>query len=112
MLRRTALKRSPLRRKPPRRLRGPKADAAYLERVRGLPCCARHLGPCNGPIHAHHALGVSAKANDSTAIPLCGLEHHRAWHDHNGDFRGWSREKRRTFELLCIGLTKAMLANG
>ena len=102
-------RKSPFRRKPPRRLKGPGANPAYLERVRGLPCVARQLGLCMFGIRAHHAFGVRGKADDSTAVPLC-LGHHLAWHDHNGDFRGWSREKRQEFANHVVGVTRALLA--
>lgn len=55
--------------------------AAYLRRVRGLPCCARNER-CFGPVDAHHAgarPGVGLKASDFSAIPLCRA-HHDAWH--------------------------------
>jgi hypothetical protein len=51
---------------------------------------------CQGGIQAHHAgdRGLGQRAHDRTAIPLC-LLHHRCWHDGNGAFLGWDRERRR-----------------
>jgi hypothetical protein len=102
-------RKAPIRRRPPRRLKGPGSDPAYLESVRSLPCVARQLGAYWGPTHAHHALGIAHKRDDSTAVPIC-MTHYSHWRDHNGVFTLWSRDKRQEFALLAIGLTRATLA--
>ena len=55
-------------------------DRDYLEFIHSLPCAAaKDYGPwtCYGRIEAHHAgdHGFSQKADDRTAIPLCGRHH-------------------------------------
>ena len=109
--------RKPLRRKtwmrpkPPRRLRTPRSNPAYLEFVRGLPCCVRSVR-CAGPIHAHHAgrkPGIAMKADDDTAIPLCAV-HHRDWHDNQGPFFTLSKLERFAWSLVRIGEVRALYA--
>ena len=114
--------RKPLRRKtymrakPPRRLKTPRSNPAYLAFVRTLGCCAilQHFRVrfCDGPIHAHHAgrrPGVGMKAPDDTAIPLCSA-HHRAWHDGAGPFLGMSKLERFAWSLVRIGEVRALYA--
>jgi hypothetical protein len=101
---------TPIRRKPPRRLKGPGADAKYLELVRGLPCVLHPLWACSGPIEAHHAgkRGVGQKSRDDEAIPLCRW-HHRCLTDHLGHFYGWTRVQRREWHDQQIAATRARL---
>ena len=81
-------------------------DRDYVRWVRGRLCAAGG-GPtdCEGPIEAHHAgdRGLSQRAHDRTAIPLCTY-HHRCWHDHFGWCRGWSRDQRREWVARWIAL--------
>ena len=53
----------------------------YLNWIRTLPCliCERQGKHQTSRTEAHHAgeHGYGRKAADSTAIPLCGVEHHR-----------------------------------
>jgi len=88
MKRSTLSRRSPLKRKTrmrPRRATprrsGRVRDREYLEVVRGMPCCLRVLGECNGDVQAHHAgkRPMGRKADDDTAVPLCSW-HHEAVH--------------------------------
>lgn len=70
--------RSPLKRKPRKKRAG---DApAYLAWLHTQPCqlWPSLLTVCAGPIEAHHAgdRGLSQRAPDRTAIPLCA-RHHR-----------------------------------
>ena len=78
----------------------------FLDHVRRLPCCAR--GEHFGHTEAHHAgsRGLGQRASDTTAIPLC-TGHHRAWHDCNGAFRGWSKAQRREWVEARITETRA-----
>ena len=78
----------------------------FLDHVRRLPCCAR--GEHFGHTEAHHAgsRGLGQRASDMTAIPLC-TGHHRAWHDCNGVFRGWSKDQRREWVEARIAETRA-----
>lgn len=130
------MKRSPLKRRIPLRPRRSRraakqtqVDSAYLAAVRLLPCCAPsslamalvlefrgtteaidHLGP----VHAHHAgrkPGTALKAQDNTAIPLCN-KHHRAWHDTNGVFRGWTKAQRRYWADAAIQDTRRLITGG
>lgn len=66
---------------------------------------------CDGEIHAHHAgeRGLGQKASDLTCIPLC-QEHHRNWHDCDGPFADWSKEKRQEFAGAAIEYTQRTLA--
>lgn len=66
------MKRTPMKRKRPRRAKT--GDKTYLEWVHNWPCwvCGRR------PVHAHHdrkGMGMSQRAPDRRAIPLCA-EHH------------------------------------
>lgn len=75
-----------LMRKPPLGLKRerPAKNAAYLERVRALPCCICHeYGlPQLSPTEAHHVIcgrGGNLKTPDIMSIPLCHGHH-------SGDF--------------------------
>lgn len=104
-------KRCPVRR-PPRRLKREGSDPAYLELVRGLPCCAAALGWCRGPNVAHHprhlAGGVGLKAPDSCAIDLCD-GHHRDLHSLSGPFKGWTRDQLRDWQDVWVAATQKRL---
>ncbi len=56
-------------------------DKVRLAFVHTLPCAARGVkgSPCGGRITAHHAgtHGISQRADDDTAIPLCQAHHDR-----------------------------------
>lgn len=65
----------------------------FLKYVTTLPCCIAQGGfySCSGPIQAHHLLkpydkkrGMSLKAGDNNAIPLC-MYHHQLLHTKFGD---------------------------
>lgn len=65
----------------------------HLMYVTTLPCFIQQAGfyTCNGPIQAHHLLkpsdgkrGMSLKAGDDQAIPLC-MYHHAKLHTKFGD---------------------------
>lgn len=97
---RAPMKRKPMRRRP-RRAR-PGDDPAYRARVRALPCCARHMSGCTGPVDPHHAGGLAhgrgtgLKPPDRTCIPIC-RGHHDALHDGRYPFsadRGWPKDRR------------------
>lgn len=101
------LRRTWMRKKPPRRLSRAGSDPAYLAWVRTQPCkvpgCASTL------IHAHHAgrrPGVGLKASDITAIPLC-LHHHACWHQAIGVFAGLSKLERFAWSQRAIAATQA-----
>ena len=78
-------------------------DRQYVRWIHTLGCLARDDHRCQGPIEAHHAgdRGLSQRAHDRTAIPLC-LYHHRCWHDHSGWCRGWDRARRREWTTARI----------
>lgn len=103
-----------LRGKPMSRKRGKTAharrprDFAYMGFVASRPCLARLLGvqgnDCEGRIVVHHAFGRRAANADRQTIPLCD-GHHRAWHEHRGTFKGWDKERRRTWSRWAIEFT-------
>lgn len=80
----------------------------FMAFVRSMRCRAHDLGGCDGPIVAHHAgdRGLSHKADDSTCIPLCD-GHHKAWHDAQPPFRGWSKEQREQWSVAAMAATQA-----
>lgn len=58
-------------------------DPQYLSWLHQQQCLITGIGfPCSGPIEAHHAgvRGLSQKAPDETAVPLCS-GHHRTGRD-------------------------------
>lgn len=79
-------------------------DRRYLEWIRRQPCCSCGVV---GSVEAHHmtGAGMSMKANDHEAMPLC-TKCHRAFHDASGDFRFMGKERRRTWQheqvLACL----------
>lgn len=102
------LRRSPIRRKPTKR---PEGNPEHMDRVRRLPCAAKHLGACFGPIHAHHVTygrGLGQKAKDEDTIPLCS-GHHGDFHDARGAFTDMTRERRREWQSAALERTRLML---
>lgn len=87
-------------------------DRGYMGAVHGLPCCARELSPCGGPLEADHAgkkSGMGRKADDTTCIPLC-REHHGQRHTFNGPFRAWTAPMMRVWLDAQIADTRAAIA--
>lgn len=113
LARKTPLRRkSRIKAKPPRRLKGPGSDPAYLAAVRALPCCAvkafSDVCDCLGPIDPHHAgnrPGVGMKAADDTCIPMC-RRHHREVETLTGSFRHWDKAYRRLWYDARIAETR------
>lgn len=93
---RAPMKRSWMRRKPPRRIAKRLADRPYVRFVKALPCCV-----CGrpGPSDASHVTlsanqkGIGMKVPDDQVVPKC-REHHRDWEQRRGRFAKWSREER------------------
>ena len=102
---RKALKRSWMRKKPPRRLSRAGSDPAYLAFVRTLPC-AISSDQCFGRIHAHHAIHRSQGGKDSDAIPLC-MHHHAQWHLVAGPFKELTKMERFAWSYLTIAKVQA-----
>lgn len=78
-------------------------DPAYLAWIRKQPCAAKGATRCSGPIAAHHAgsHGISQKAGDRTAIPLCAGHHqfgYQALHVMGKAF--WTRHGLDRIELI------------
>jgi len=74
-----------------------KVAKSFHQWLRGRPCAADGYGLCEGVMQAAHVdhggdKGMSTKASDRFAIPLCAGHHAR---QHN---RGWQ-----TFESECLG---------
>lgn len=108
---RRPLKRSWIKRKPPRRLKRAGSDPARLAWVRTQRCLlyqpSLHMRcECWGGIHPHHAIHRSQGGKDDAAVPLC-FRHHRAWHDHDGVFKGLSRLERFAWAVRAIAATQA-----
>ena len=81
----------------------------YIDHVRRHRlCCAPDDGRCMGPVEAHHAgrRGLSQRAHDDTAIPLC-TQHHRDYHQAAGPFRAMDRDQRRAWVEARIEETRA-----
>lgn len=83
MLQLKPLKRSSMKRKPPRRLKR-SADPLRLERLHQMACVlAEGWGrECKGPVTAHHLIGtryrgMGYRAPDRCTIPLCQYGHHQ-----------------------------------
>lgn len=103
--------RLPARRATPRRSERVE-DSAYVASVHTLPCCARDLSPCDGPIEADHAgkkSGMGRKADDATCIPLC-RDHHGQRHAFNGPFKSWTAPTLRRWLDGHIAATRATLS--
>lgn len=87
-------------------------DAGYMDRVRGLACCARDLpgARCAGPMEADHAgvRGLGQKCSDDQTIPL-DRQCHRDRTDLTGPFRGWDRARMRAWLDAQIATTQAAL---
>ena len=93
-------RRSYIRARRPRRLDTAQSNPAFLQWLHGEPCCAADLGPCMGPIEAHHAgpkPGIALKAPDATAVPIC-RGHHKAVTERRGSFAGKTREEMRELQ--------------
>jgi hypothetical protein len=87
-------------------------DQVYLRNVRGLPCLLAWTKKCLGRVHAHHAgerPGMSRKAPDDTAVPLC-VRHHVEWHDASGHFASLDKAGRRLWAEAAIVDTQTRLA--
>jgi len=83
-----------------------KRSPKHLAFIRGLPCAMCNRPP---PNHAHHSLahkpGMSMKAADCETIPLCMLCHESLHNPRvNGPFKGWSGEKRGSWERAKVDL--------
>ena len=77
-------RRKPLKRSPIKRRRKKTDNPAYLKWIRTLPCsipACPYFGSFFHRIEAHHAgdHGLSQRAPDRTAIPLCDVHHREAW---------------------------------
>jgi len=100
-------RRSYIRARRPRRLDTAQSNPAFLQWLHGEPCCAGDLGPCTGPIEAHHAgpkPGIAMKSPDATAVPIC-RGHHRAVTERRGPFAGKTREEMRATQDEWIAAT-------
>ena len=83
-------------------------DPRHLAYLRERPCAiAEGLGTrleCAGPICAHHSThgrGMSQKAHDHEAMPLC-IKHHHDFHAGSGLFRGWTQDQRTRWQAKLV----------
>ena len=116
------LRRSHMKRQPPRRIAERAHMRGHLAAVAALPC-AGELGIestgrgwrehyCFGPIQVAHLgvkPGLGLKCPDDETGPLCmGL--HSDFDQHRGAFMGWTREERRSWADEVIRRTRAAIA--
>lgn len=100
-LRKTELKRGPIKRKNRRARVGD--NPRYLAFIRKQPCVVGGLR-CKRSV-PHHAIemggeelaGMASTAPDSDTVPLC-VKHHRQFHLTQGFCKGWTKEQRRVFQ--------------
>jgi len=74
-------------------------DPKHLDFIRSQPC-ALHGPECQGSIAPHHATfgrGLSQRAHDHCAMPLC-FKHHFELHAGIGHFADWDHEKRTAWQ--------------
>jgi hypothetical protein len=105
--RKTPMKRSVLLQKSPhKRTAAQGGDEPYLRWIRRLPCCICSHTP---PNDAHHitGAGMSLKAPDRTAIPLCRT-HHGHYHDGRGYFLDMGRIAKREWHLAQVTKCEAL----
>lgn len=110
---RKPMKRTPMRKAPPKRIGSATDDPEYRERVRRLGCLLAHTGDCAGPLHPHHAgerPGKALKAPDDTCVCLCRRHHIEELHGLSGFFKGWTRAELRAWQDDAIARTQATLA--
>lgn len=98
--------RGPLGQKQPK----PKADPAYLARVRTLSCCVCEAFGINqiGPTFSHHVICgrfSQRKTPDRMAIPLCHL-HHQGANGIHTDKSAWVQEFGEDHEYSAATLDK------
>ena len=74
-------------------------DPKRLARIRELPCCKCGGSPSDPhhPTYLRHTGKDAKRAHDRYAIPMC-FTCHRALHDLNGPFKGWTREQLREWQ--------------
>jgi hypothetical protein len=105
------MKRTRMKQKPPTpRTAEQGGDEAYLDFVRGLPCCVYGTA---APSHAHHETGngrgKGQKAHDRRTMPMSARAH-REFHDGKGYFEYWTAEARRIWQDIEIQRVQALHA--
>lgn len=101
---RAPLPRSRMKAKRARRIdRETPQEKLYKAWIHTQPCVGEHFGKtdvghkCEGAIeqsHERNMTGLGLKSNNLRSIPMCAWLH-RLWEQHDGWFRGWSKEGRR-----------------
>lgn len=73
-------------------------DPEYLTWIRSRPCCVG-VG-CRGPVEAHHktGAGMSLRAHDHQAMPLCHRHHVEHFHGLTGYFKGWRKAELKVWQ--------------
>jgi len=105
------MRRTKLVSKPPKtRTAEQGGDEAYLDFVRGLPCCVYGTA---APSHAHHETGnhrgKGQKAHDRRTMPM-SFRAHREFHDGKGYFEFWTAEARRIWQEVEIQRVQELFA--
>lgn len=90
-------KRPKARRSTPRRS-GRVRDVPWMLAVKELPCRARRLSACDGPVEADHEgrRGLGQKCSDRETAPLCKL-HHLQRETFSGPFSNWHHDEMRAW---------------
>lgn len=57
-------------------------DQKYLDFVASNPCCAGHLGRCEGDVVPHHYPQGHGFKDDMRTVPLCFEHHSNQVHQH------------------------------
>lgn len=93
-------------RKPPKREngRGPARDREYLAWIRTLPCCACGAPPPSEAAHSGNDGGMSLKASDHSAIPLCAACHRTGQCAYHRGVRTFERH----FSLSCARVVRGL----
>ena len=82
----------------------------HMMAVKKLPCCARHLGTCGGPIEVDHVgpRGMSQKSDDRLVISIC-RQHHVDRTNFCGVFRSYDQRSMREFVARALVETQLRL---
>lgn len=97
MTSRSSLKRTLIRRKPPRRLTRQVRDPDYLAWLHTQPCWLAAFGGCAGNVEADHGSGhgTGQRNPDAMALPVCVRHHREPGWTVIEPFLSWGKAERR-----------------
>lgn len=113
--RKTPLRRTRMKRRPPRRLQRAGNDPVRRAWARQQPCCVRLLPnatPCWGPHDPSHIrnldrpTGTGLKPSDEFIVTNC-RGHHGEWEEYRGVFLGWPDDKRKAWARRELAFAQA-----